>query len=895
MYFTAMSGRFTADQVRCRRGHPKYAWDKHNFCIACREHPTQTIAQSRWADPCCRGQPCLICEGFTAEQLQLFSSRRSHRSRTAEPAGSPWSAGVVPILSDASANATKADRSWDRAVVGAPVQGCGGGNSRGQTRDSGHGLVLAPGGGRADSRALSPELISHLHRSRKSQHEASLEDDSSDEAKHGLSQGYDGSDRSAGQPVSRSAGKPVSRPSRSAGQAGQPVSGPSWSAGQPVKPVKLVSRSPGHPVSRSSGHPGSWSSGQPDTSLHSLEEAPIRAAQRNKPLAHSNTYHGEERAQSQGFEADSLEDEYFQVFEGSKLVLDRPQAMEFSQAQPQITGMFFSKNAHRGGDISYNSQSELDVVSSFAEPPVIKKRPRANKNKRLPKGAHSMNNNSSEVMMKYYKELLAATNAGFSLEQAKKVVSRPRGTETPPRMMSSEREDTPPAKRVHRPQGARTGFRDPRGVKVYKASVPPASKVSRGILEEGIVAGNIAGYDHIQDGISIEASNAEFESTSGHPDESGGRKPKGGDVSDDPVGGPQGPREILRADLLSPPTDFKSPVMEAIKYHEVMKVIQETLGLEPKEPKEELPSFAEAQTDKLVKRQQTALPLSKGVVNAANHFVDQLRTLNPVTTSELKLIKYREIPKLSRSYALDHPLYPGTLGREPAAVGTAFEQLCSNKSPTQLEVAVATRTVKNLEKLSREQVTVCSHLDLQLRTIQILNEEVLQSLIPGSEPFVRANKAKATLTAAARSVGALNHMSTHSLGAMSLIRRDSLLAKVSLRVPAPELNALRQSDILSQDLFDADRLKAAVKLDQESMAKTREFKSLAGMASKNSAKKVVRTKMRPRPAPAVRSRGHTNTVKDKPLPRPAEKKAEPQKRYQEQAPFRRGHQKKKQK
>ena len=48
----------------------------------------------------------------------------------------------------------------------------------------------------------------------------------------------------------------------------------------------------------------------------------------------------------------------------------------------------------------------------------------------------------------------------------------------------------------------------------------------------------------------------------------------------------------------------------------------------------------------------------------------------------------------------------------------------------------------------------CSHIDLQLKTVLLLNEGVLNSLAPGSREFTGLNKSKAILAAAGRSVGA---------------------------------------------------------------------------------------------------------------------------------------------
>ena len=44
----------------------------------------------------------------------------------------------------------------------------------------------------------------------------------------------------------------------------------------------------------------------------------------------------------------------------------------------------------------------------------------------------------------YYKHLLAATKAGFSIEQAKKVVDKPKSAITPPRKVSLEWETSTP-------------------------------------------------------------------------------------------------------------------------------------------------------------------------------------------------------------------------------------------------------------------------------------------------------------------------------------------------------------------------------------------------------------------------------------------------------------------
>ena len=83
----------------CQRGHSKYSWDSHGWCIACRSKGIGT-------DPCARDLDCVICKGFSKEQWHIFATRRSHRSRAARsssvgtastsllvPQGSPHSPG----------------------------------------------------------------------------------------------------------------------------------------------------------------------------------------------------------------------------------------------------------------------------------------------------------------------------------------------------------------------------------------------------------------------------------------------------------------------------------------------------------------------------------------------------------------------------------------------------------------------------------------------------------------------------------------------------------------------------------------------------------------------------------------------------------------------------------
>ena len=83
----------------CQRGHFKYSWDSHGWCIACRSKGVGT-------DPCARDLDCVICKGFSKEQWHIFATRRSHRSRAArsssvgtastsllDPQGSPHSPG----------------------------------------------------------------------------------------------------------------------------------------------------------------------------------------------------------------------------------------------------------------------------------------------------------------------------------------------------------------------------------------------------------------------------------------------------------------------------------------------------------------------------------------------------------------------------------------------------------------------------------------------------------------------------------------------------------------------------------------------------------------------------------------------------------------------------------
>ena len=179
------------------------------------------------------------------------------------------------------------------------------------------------------------------------------------------------------------------------------------------------------------------------------------------------------------------------------------------------------------------------------------------------------------------------------------------------------------------------------------------------------------------------------------------------------AGEASGPRSDLRAGQ-RPPTDFGGVVNEPVNYGEVMGLIRETLELE-QESVQEAPCVSEAQANKPSRKIQMALPLSKGIVKAAEHFLDQLKDLPPVDMEQIRVPKRTDLPKFPRGYGWQHPLYRGSMSRDPAATGKTFEQLCKIPAGTS-ELRITDRTMRSIEHLNRAQVATCSHLDLQLRS-----------------------------------------------------------------------------------------------------------------------------------------------------------------------------------
>ena len=245
-------------------------------------------------------------------------------------------------------------------------------------------------------------------------------------------------------------------------------------------------------------------------------------------------------------------------------------------AQTLITGMFCNENTQAGAG-AYSSDS-------WCQSPQHE----ITKVKRFAKSRHSSRPKGGEVGV-YYKHLLAATKAGFSIEQAKKVVDKPKSAITPPRRVSSEWETSTPQvfrcaqipAAVGRPPRERSQDR--------RAMLPPIEPSPRGRVREepeelSIERGNRSQF---QDEVSLDASNREF-----------------GDA----------------LEALNPQRRGEEPRGESD--HDSTGEVQEPI------------------------------------------------------VEDLRRRKNREIPRFPRSYAGDHPLYAGTLGREAAVVRTIPMSSC---------------------------------------------------------------------------------------------------------------------------------------------------------------------------------------------------------------------------
>ena len=71
------SSRRHADKPKARGcGLWINAWDVHHYCPSCRE--SNSARGKLPADPCMSGDPCQICETFSAEKLDKIASRRKY-------------------------------------------------------------------------------------------------------------------------------------------------------------------------------------------------------------------------------------------------------------------------------------------------------------------------------------------------------------------------------------------------------------------------------------------------------------------------------------------------------------------------------------------------------------------------------------------------------------------------------------------------------------------------------------------------------------------------------------------------------------------------------------------------------------------------------------------------
>ena len=78
------SSRRHADKPKARGcGHWINGFDVHNYCPICRENNTPRGKYP--PDPCMTGEPCAVCETFSADQLDKISTRRKYVRKSRDP------------------------------------------------------------------------------------------------------------------------------------------------------------------------------------------------------------------------------------------------------------------------------------------------------------------------------------------------------------------------------------------------------------------------------------------------------------------------------------------------------------------------------------------------------------------------------------------------------------------------------------------------------------------------------------------------------------------------------------------------------------------------------------------------------------------------------------------
>ena len=81
---TSGQSRRHADKPKARAcGHWINGFDVHNYCPSCREN--NTLKSKYPANPCMLGEPCGVCETFSADQLDKISSRRKYVRKSKTP------------------------------------------------------------------------------------------------------------------------------------------------------------------------------------------------------------------------------------------------------------------------------------------------------------------------------------------------------------------------------------------------------------------------------------------------------------------------------------------------------------------------------------------------------------------------------------------------------------------------------------------------------------------------------------------------------------------------------------------------------------------------------------------------------------------------------------------
>ena len=284
--------------------------------------------------------------------------------------------------------------------------------------------------------------------------------------------------------------------------------------------------------------------------------------------------------------------------------------------------------------------------------------------------------------------------------------------------------------------------------------------------------------------------------------------------------------EKSKQEEVSPPVDYAVDDLPYIKYGEVISLIQELCNLSQAEP-EEVASFATATTVLAPKRQIRSLPVSLGVRNSAEDFMNKLKALPRLNATEIRKIESRQFPAQPQSISSALPLNKGSFTKDMATVPVSYANI--RKGPPVAEaIRVVPKQIKMLEVTARELLVGNVHMDWLIAALQkIVDQQVEQAITErNKEALVRANKAKVLVRSLAFIMGTSNQLTAFSLGVSTLLRRDQLLSKTFDRIPHDEFTAMRNSDILGNNLLDEGAVATAVKKSQELVDRSYEWHKL---------------------------------------------------------------------